>query len=203
MTGLLVGLCCFAMHAVASLVWLRLRRGPALVVRHALSAVGTHALGVALAAFLAGPFAYWPAAALSGFLAVCWLFAFSAVYKSVSLRVLAELERTPGHTLTLEVITDSYVRPEFENRVTVLVKMGCAEEVAGAYSPTPKGNETARRVEGVRRTCGIVGDGMYGHASNPDREGGGGILGHPLPHGRASPGLTPPVPGSRSPSPRR
>jgi hypothetical protein len=194
MTGLLVGLCCFATHVVASLVWLRLRRGPALVVRHALSAVGSHALVVVVAAFLAGPFSYWPAAALSGFLAVGWLFAFSAVYKSVSLRVLAELERTPGHALTLEVITDAYVRPEFESRVAVLVNMGCAEEVAAAYAPTPKGNETARRVESVRRACGIVGDGMYGHAANLDREGGGGIRGHPLPHGQGSPVITPPSP---------
>ena len=192
MTGLLVGLFCFAVHAVVSLAWLRLPTGPSPVVRHALSSLGTHVLGVTLAVYLTGPFAYWPAAAVSGFLAVAWLFAFSAVYKSVSLRILAELDRTPGHALSLDAITVSYVRPEFENRVKVLLTMGCAEEVAGAYGPTPKGEEAARRVEAVRRACGIVGDGMYGHAANPDRQGGGGT--HRLPRGRRSPGVTPPSP---------
>src|SRR5262249_27269363 len=64
MTGLLVGLACFALYAAVTLAWLRVRRGPSPVARHALSALGTHAAGVVGAAFLVGPFAYWPAAAV-------------------------------------------------------------------------------------------------------------------------------------------
>lgn len=162
MTGLLVGLACFALHAAATLVWLRVPRGPAPVVRHAASALVTHAAGVAGAAFLAGPFAYWPAAAVSGFLAVCWLFAFSAAYKSVSLRILTHLDRAPGNALPLGVVAEDYVRPEFEARAALLVKMGCAEEVPDGYAATAKGNDAARRVARVRRAFGVGGGGMYG-----------------------------------------
>ena len=109
----------------------------------------------------AGPFAYWPAAAVSGFGAVCWLFAFSAVYKSVSLRILTQLARAPGHAMPLETITEEYVRPEFESRVALLVKMGCAEATDEGYAATATGNDTARRIETIRRACGVSGSGLY------------------------------------------
>ena len=140
MTGLFVGLVCFALHVAVSLVWLRLPGGLSPVARHAISALATHVVGVVTAGWLGVAFAYWPAAAVSGFCAVCWLFAYSAVYKSVSLRILAELERSPDRALPLETITDEYVRPEFESRVVVLVRMGCAEDVEDGYAITSKGN---------------------------------------------------------------
>jgi hypothetical protein len=164
MTALLVGLGCFAAHVAVTLVWLRATRGPSPVVRHAASALGTHALGVLVGAWVAGPVAYWPAAAVSGFGAVCWLFAFSAVYKSVSLRILSQLSRTPGHALPFEVIARDYVRPEFEARVAVLVKMNCAEEAASGYAATAAGKATARRIAGIQRACGIEASGLYGGA---------------------------------------
>lgn len=188
MTALLVGLASFVLHGVVTLIWLRVRRGPSPVVRHAVSALGTHAAGVVGAAFLVGPFAYWPAAAVSGFLAVCWLFAFCAVYKSVSLRILTQLDRSPGHSLSLEAVTGDYVRPEFEARAAVLVKMGCAEEVPDGYAATPKGNDVARRIVIVRRACGVDGGGMYSETANPGRGGGGKA--DPLAGARGSPGLT-------------
>jgi hypothetical protein len=117
---------------------------------------------LAAGAFLVGPFAYWPVAAVNAFGVVCWLFAFSAVYKSVSLRVLTHLDRAPGNALSLESVTEDYVRPEFEARVALLVKMGCADEVTGGYAATPQGNDTARRIAMIRRACGVEGGGLYG-----------------------------------------
>jgi hypothetical protein len=165
MTALLVGLCCFAAHAAVTLVWLRLPGRTPPVARHAVSALGTHALGVALAAWWVGPFAYWPAAAVSAFGAVCWLFAFSAVYKSVSLRILMELDRVPGRALPLDAITEEYVRPEFETRVSLLVTMDCAEETEAGFAVTERGNATARRIEAVQRACGILVSGLYSENS--------------------------------------
>jgi hypothetical protein len=162
MTGLLVGLWCFALHAAVSLVWLRLPGRLSPVARHAASAFVTHVLGVVAAVYDGVAFAYWPAAAVSGFGAVCWLFAFSAVYKSVSLRILAELEQSPGRAMPLETITEDYVRPEFESRVAVLVRMDCVEELEGCYMTTPKGTHTARRIATVHRVFGIVASGLYG-----------------------------------------
>jgi hypothetical protein len=162
MIGLLVGLGCFALHAAVSLVWLRLPGRTSPIARHAVSALVTHALGVAFAAVAVGPIAYWPAAAVSGFLAVGWLFAFSAVYKSVSLRILTQLDRTAGHALPVETITECQVRPEFEARALVLVKMTCAEVLGGKFAVTEKGTATARRIEAIRRVCGVKGNGLYG-----------------------------------------
>jgi hypothetical protein len=163
MNGLLVGFGCFAVHAAISLAWLRVSRGPAPVVRHTLSAIGTHVAGVGSAAIACEPFSYWHAAAVSGFGAVCWLFAFSAVYKSVSLRILTQLARTPGHSLSFDVIATDYVRPEFQARCDVLVKMGCAAESNAGYLVTEKGKATARRIESVQRACGIESSGLYGN----------------------------------------
>jgi hypothetical protein len=202
MNALFVGLACFALHAITTLVWLRLPGRTPPVVRHAVSALSTHVLGVALAAQVAGPFAYWPAAAVSGFLAVCWLFAFSAVYKSVSLRILTQLDRAPGHAMPLEAIMEEHVRPEFEARVALLVKMGHATATDEGYAATASGNDTARRIEVVRRACGVSGSGLYGGNVPDERtEDGGQRTGEngsrsdlcPLPSD-LSDSVTPPVP---------
>jgi hypothetical protein len=162
MISLLVGLACFALHAAVTLAWLRLPGRLSPVTRHAISALVTHATGLALAAYLVGPVAYWPAAAVNVFAVVCWLFLFSAVYKSVSLRILTKLASTAEHTLPLNTITEEYVRPEFEARIEVLLKLGCAEVAEDEYTTTHKGDETARRVVTVQRICGIERSGMYG-----------------------------------------
>jgi len=162
MNSLLVGLGCFVAHVVVCLIWLRVSRGPSPVVRHAVSALGTHVVGVIVAASLLAELAYWPVAAVSGFGAVCFLFAFSAVYKSVSLRILTQLDRTPGHAIPFAVVARDYVQPEFEARVAVLVKMNCAAGVDGGYVATEAGNATARRIGVIQRACGIESSGLYG-----------------------------------------
>ena len=161
MTGLIVGLGCFAFHVAASLVWLRCPGSSSPVARHAASALVTHGLVVFLAAWWVGPFEYWPAAAVNGFGAVVWLFAYSAVYKSVSLRILGEINRSPGHALPLATITEQYVRPEFESRVVVLVRMGCARETARGYEVTRKGTDVASWIAVVQWLFGIGTSGLY------------------------------------------
>ena len=163
MTSLLVGLLCFALHVAVTLVWLRLPGRTSPVARHAVSALGTNVVVVALAAYRIGSFAYWPAAAVSGFGAVCWLFAFSAVYKSVSLRILTQLDRVPDGALPLDAITKEHVRPEFAARAMVLVKMNCVEEAEDGYVVTEKGTGMACRVGTLKRICGVGESGLYGN----------------------------------------
>lgn len=191
MTALLVGLACFLLHAVVSLIALRLPARMSPVARHASSALGTHIVGVAIAALVVGPFAYWPVAATNGLLAIGWLFAFSAVYKSVSLRILMHLDRLPSHTLGVDTIAESYVRPEFEARALVLVKMGCAGKSNGEFMLTEKGSAVARRIEGIRRAWGIEGTGLYREVASRERP----EQLPPVPHhsGSLKP-ITPPTP---------
>lgn len=198
MTALLVGLVCFLLHAVVSLVALRQPGRMSPVARHAASALGTHIVGMAVAAWVVGPFAYWPAAAANGWLVVCWLFVFSAVYKSVSLRILTHLDRLPSHSLGVDTIAESYVRPEFEARALVLVKMGCARESNGEFMLTEKGSAVARRIEGIRRAWGIEGSGLYRKEASCERP----EQLTPVPHhsGSLKP-ITPPIPLPHSLSP--
>jgi hypothetical protein len=161
MTALIVGLGCFLAHALVSLVWLRLPGPLSLPGRHAVSAIGTHTAGIVFGAHLVGPFAYWPAAAVSGFGAVCWLFAFSAVYKSVSFRILTRLSRLEGRSLSLPAITEEYVRPEFEQRTRVLAAMNCAHEANATFAITARGRAMADRLRAIQRACGIERSGLY------------------------------------------
>ena len=164
LTALLVGAACAMTHTALTLVLLRLPGRVSPVGRHALSAVATHAAGITAGGLFLGPLPYWPVAAVSGFAAVVWLFAFSAVYKSVSLRILAQLAREPGGALPLDTVTADYVLPEFEARVSVLVAMGCAVASGTGYALTAKGAATARRVRAVQRLYGIDRSGLYGGA---------------------------------------
>ena len=165
--SLLVGLGCFAAHAALSLVLLRLPGWLSPVARHAGSAAITHVAGVALGAWWGGPIVYWPVAAVSGFGAVCWLFAFSAVYKSVSLRILTELANAPDHALPFDVITAEYVLPQFRDRTDVLQTMGCAKLAGEAFTVTPKGEATAARIAAVQWVCGITNSGLYSDSELP------------------------------------
>jgi hypothetical protein len=170
MIALFIGLGCFALHMAVTLLWLRLPGRVSSVGRHAISAFATHLFGVALAIWLVESFAYWPVAAVSGFLAAGWLFAFSAVYKSVSLRILTQLDRTTGHELPFKTITEEFVRPEFAARIMVLVKMGLAEETPNGYALTEKGRRMARRIALIQRAWGIERSGMYGSSASTNRE---------------------------------
>lgn len=162
LTALLVGASCFAAHVLVTLLLLRVPGRMSPVARHAASAAVTHVAGVVAAGLALGPLPYWPIAAASGFGAVAWLFAFSAVYKSVSLRLLAQLASTTDG-LSFETVTDEYVRPEFVARTEVLETMGLADgDDAAGFALTAAGQAAARRIAVVQRVCGIEKSGLYG-----------------------------------------
>ena len=160
--ALLVGAVSFGGHILLTLILLRLPGRVSPVARHAGSAAATHIAGVVVGGCVVAAFPYWPLAAVTGFGAVVWLFAFSAVYKSVSLRILSQLARTPGNAIPFPVVTASYVVPEFEARVIVLEQMGCAAVVGTEHRLTLKGAAMARRIKVVQRLCGIERSGLYG-----------------------------------------
>ncbi len=160
--GIVVGLVAFALHCSVSILWLRVRSArPAPVVRHIVSAIGCHIFVVLAFCINDGKFAYWPAFAVFGFLAITWLFAFSAVYKSVSLRILSQLHAAGEMGLRLATISQDYVEPEFANRIAVLLKMGLVEERTEGYSITESGQRFARRWRRVQRIFGIARSGLY------------------------------------------
>ena len=128
MTALLVGLACFALHAVVTLIWLRLQEEYRRLRGTQLRRSAHTSSGSQLATLVVGPFAYWPAAAANGFLAIGWLFAFSAVYKSVSLRILTHLDRVLDHSLTVDAIAEQICPCRVRGPRRVLMKMGCVDD---------------------------------------------------------------------------
>ena len=163
-TALIVGAGSLGSHLLLSLLLLRLPGRVAPVARHAGSAAVTHLAGVVIAGITFGPITYWPIAAVSGFGSVVWLFAFSAVYKSVSLRILTHLDEVPGNAIPFQEVTASFVLPEFQSRVKVLEAMGCTKATTDGYALTEKGGLMARRILAVQWVCGIERSGLYGGA---------------------------------------
>ncbi len=160
--ALMAGAACFAAHAMLSLILLRVPGRASPAARHAASAGFTHLIGTIIAAMAFEPLPYWPIAAASGFGAIVWLFAYSAVYKSVSLRILTQLAHTKGNSLSLDEVSSQFVRPEFTARIGVLLAMGCIHCDGNSYRLTRKGQLIARRIRLVQRLCGIERSGLYG-----------------------------------------
>ena len=141
---------------------LRLRDAAAPVPRLALLGLLVHGIAVG-AAWLAYPgMSYWHGAALYWFLFNSFLFVFSAVYKSVSLRILWELERAGSVGIPMNEITERHVAPLFEERIDILVRGGMARSSEDRFEVTAKGKVWADRFSLVQKVFGIEGGGLYG-----------------------------------------
>src|SRR5258708_3807360 len=82
----------------------------------AITAVVSHLACVLLGAATLQPFQYWNAASVFGFGVMIYVFAFGAVYKSVSLELLLDLAQRPGRGVSLADIIDRQVPDIFRGR---------------------------------------------------------------------------------------
>lgn len=79
--------------------------------------------------------------------ALTFLMIFGAVYKSVSLRMLAYLLDRPGYSERYDALMEKYVTEEsFENRLGVIQESGFAVRLADGFVLTDKGRAIARAV---------------------------------------------------------
>jgi hypothetical protein len=153
--GALVG------HAVTVVALLHAGVRLAPVAVHGASAIAWHALQIA-ALLLAGMVAfYWHAAAFFGMGVMLFVFGFSAVYKSISLRFLVMLARAPGYTLTLADAQERLVVKSFRERVEMLTATGLALSTSEGYRLSEAGLRTAGRIAAVRRLFGARASGLY------------------------------------------
>lgn len=156
------GAIAFLVFFSAALLLLRVRGNAAPVPRLALLGLLVHGAAV-ISAWLAYPgLPYWHGAALYWFLFNSFLFAFSAVYKSVSLRILWELQRAGRDGIPMNEITERHVAPLFRERIDILVQGGMASSTGNRYEITPKGRTWANRFALVQKICGIERGGLYG-----------------------------------------
>lgn len=148
--AMLVAVGGFAGYLALVLVALRLSNAaPAVIV--IVSAFAAY-LGMAAAVAAASPpFRFWPSSAVYWFLAICFLMVFGAVYKSISLRILAELCMRPGRREDYQAILGRYVhRESFQGRVRILVADGLATDDGGGLVLTQKGRRIAGAVAALQ-----------------------------------------------------
>jgi hypothetical protein len=158
----LPGLTAFVGFAVASPFVLRIRPEVAPVVLHFAVAVATHALGTLAGAVLVEDFAYWHGAAGFALPVMAYVFVFGAVQKSVSLRMLSDLHRTPDGRLTLDELTERVARRDFDARIDLLLEKGYVTRHGTGFAPTERGKSLVAKLAKLQKLARIERTGMYG-----------------------------------------
>lgn len=127
----------------------------------AIAAVVTHGLGVVLGIFVVAQFRYWDAASIFGFCVMAYVFAFGAVYKSVSLEILLGLVDRPRRSAPISDIAERQVPALFQGRIGNLVDGGLVEPLDSHFAATAAGRVMAARVGRLRRAFGIGDTSLY------------------------------------------
>jgi hypothetical protein len=154
--SLVLGAAGFAFYVVAVATMLRLsrRNSPALV-----------AIGAALFAYAAvlltaiganRPINFWVLSAIFSFPTMVFLMAFGALYKSVSLRILADLFARAGQAEPRSAILQRYIASEsFETRLALILENKWAISTSAGYALTKSGQRVARLVAALQRVFAI------------------------------------------------
>jgi hypothetical protein len=152
----------FILGAAGALVWfagvlvlLRVsKRSPALIVIASAGVVYVALLAVSPAFF--HRLAFWPFSATYGFLTLCVLMLFGALYKSVSLRMLGDLSKAAGHALPEQELLARYIEEDsFGRRVAILLEQGHAERTAEGLALSSKGRRIAAGIHRVQEAFAI------------------------------------------------
>ncbi len=154
------------------LLWTLRDRSP--VILQLFSALIAETLFVAVGLIIDPVIDFWIGSVMIGFGAVLLLFVHSALYKSVSLRMLAALARSPDPETDIHRISEEVTRPLFADRVGVLIEMGyvCVERRCGmeCYAVTEAGQHFVARLAGVQRLFGVDANGFYDSGPNNRRQ---------------------------------
>lgn len=127
----------------------------------AIAAVVSHGLGVTLGILVVPQFQYWDTASVFGFFVMAYVFAFGAVYKSVSLDILLNVVDRPGRRAALSEIAERRVPDLFRGRIGNLVDGGLVERSDSHFAATAAGRNMAGHVGRLRRAFGIGDTSLY------------------------------------------
>ncbi|MBH5368041.1 hypothetical protein [Bradyrhizobium glycinis] len=158
----LVAVAVFALLAPTLQIMARARAWPlGPVTLLAIAALVSHGLGVALGIVSVPQFRYWDAASIFAFCVMAYVFAFGAVYKSVSLEILLGIVERTGRTAPLSEIMERQVPGLFQGRISILVDRGLVERANSGFVATAAGRNLAGRVGRLRRAFGIGDTSLY------------------------------------------
>jgi hypothetical protein len=137
------------------LVLLRVsKRSPALIVIG--SAVLVYVALLAASPAMLQRLAFWPFSAAYGFLTLCLVMLFGALYKSVSLRMLGDLSKVAGHALPEQELLARYIEEDsFGRRVAILLEQGHAERTADGLKLSSKGRRVAGAIHAIQEAFAI------------------------------------------------
>jgi len=130
----------------------------------AIAAVISHLATVALGITYVPQFQYWNAASVFSFGVMSYIFAFGAVYKSVSLEILLDVSEQPAREVPLRDIVEQKVPGIFRGRTDILVDSGLAERTGSGFVATAAGRKLAGRIARLRRAFAIGDTGLYDFA---------------------------------------
>jgi hypothetical protein len=131
------------------------------VVVLAIAAILAHLASIWVGLAQVRPFQYWNAAAIFGFGVMTYVFAFGAVYKSVSLRLLLDLTERPGNAMKLSAIVGDRIPEIVRERIDVLIDSGLVARDDGMFVTTSAGHQIATRLRLARRMLAIGSTGLY------------------------------------------
>ena len=134
------------------------------VICLAIAAVVSHLAGVVLGVMTMQHFQYWNAASIFSFGVMGYVFAFGAVYKSVSIEILLDLAERDERRVPLSDIVEHKVPDIFRGRTDVLVDSGLVKRAGSSFVVTAAGQKLAGRIARLRRLFAIGDTGLYDFA---------------------------------------
>ena len=163
MLSLQLGILGLMLHILIVIMGVRFLSERAPVLIHLSGAIVAESLFVMVSLIVPQEIPFWHGSIVLGWGVIFWLFAFSAVYKSVSLSMLLRLNAAPQKDIAIPQFTAALIQPTFTDRIRVLEKMGYITAGDEAYDITPSGERFVARFTKIRRIFGVTGDGFYGN----------------------------------------
>lgn len=156
--GFWIGAALAALYLLSVPILLRVsRREPALIVL--VAALAVYVIGTSLTALLSlqqRP-SFWTISIVFWFFALCFLIAFGAIYKSLSLQMLLSLLNAPDRAMDYAALAQYYVMEHsFEDRLEVLTEKGLASfDAESRLTLTLRGEKVAKTFRCLQNIYGI------------------------------------------------
>jgi len=158
--GIAQGVLGFVLYLGTVSVLLRCNRrtGPALLVVAATFVICI--LTLAALVFVGWEVNFWVFAASYWFFVLCFLMAFGALYKSISLRILLNLSRMPDRADSYANLLQCYIAEEsYQSRLTVIQDKHFAVRTGDCFMLTERGRRFARTVRSIQKAFRIENSG--------------------------------------------
>lgn len=155
--SIMLGFAAFVFYLLAVLILLRVcpeRTALRVVVLAAVFFAPLSAAALTLSGLEAN---FWSFTVSYSFFTLCFLMAFGAIYKSISLRMMMDLLKRPGHANDMDVIVKNYLTEDsFQDRLAVVQQNFLVDRTEGWYVLTVKGRAFAGRIRCVQRLFNIT-----------------------------------------------